>query len=42
MFEFSIKENKKPLIKFLYKSLTFISLRFSDLYTVSSESDLDF
>ena len=42
MFEFSIKENKKPLIKFLYKSLTFISLRFSDLYTVSSESDLKF
>tara|TARA_B100000989_G_scaffold166659_1_gene124596 strand:- start:10410 stop:11522 length:1113 start_codon:yes stop_codon:yes gene_type:complete len=42
MYEFSIKESKKPLIIFLYKTLTFISLKFSDLYTVSSKSDITF
>lgn len=42
MYEFSIKENKKPFVKFLYKSLTYISLKFCDLYTVSSNSDLRF
>ena len=42
MYEFSIKENKKKLTIFLYKFLTFISLKFADLYTVSSLSDMKF
>ncbi len=42
MYEFSIKENKGPFIKFLYKWLTKISINYSDLYSVSSKSDLNF
>jgi glycosyltransferase involved in cell wall biosynthesis len=39
MYEFSIKENKKWRIKSLYKMLTFFSLYFADIYSVSSKSD---
>lgn len=42
MLLFSIEENKSFLKRFLYKLLTFFSLRFSDIYTVSSNSDLEF
>jgi glycosyltransferase involved in cell wall biosynthesis len=42
MYEFSIKENKKMRIQYLYKLLTRISLYFADLYTVSSKSDRQF
>ncbi len=42
MYEFSLKEDKSFLIKFLYKFLTKISLKHSDMYTVSSKSDINF
>ena len=42
MYAFSIKENKSPFIKFLYKWLTKFSINYSDLYSVSSVSDLNF
>jgi glycosyltransferase involved in cell wall biosynthesis len=42
MYEFSIKENKKIRIQYLYKLLTRVSLYFADLYTVSSKSDKEF
>jgi len=42
MYEFSIKENKNLIIKTLYRLLTILSIRFSDLYTISSKSDLKF
>lgn len=40
MYIFSKKEGKNLLIRFLYFLLTFFSLKFCDLYTVSSNSDL--
>ncbi|MDC0471638.1 glycosyltransferase [Acidimicrobiia bacterium] len=39
---FSIKENKKIWIVQFYRLLTYLALKFSDLYTVSSASDLKF
>lgn len=39
---FSIKENKKLWIKQFYKILTYLALKFSDLYTVTSISDFRF
>ena len=39
MFLFSKKENKNFLKRFLYYLLTLVSIKLSDLYTVSSESD---
>ena len=42
MLQFSIAENKSILKRFLYKILTYFSLRFSDIYTVSSNSDLEY
>lgn len=42
MLLFSIEENKSILKRFLYKMLTYFSLSFSDIYTVSSNSDLEF
>ena len=42
MYSFSIRENKKAIKKYLYRSLTSLSLKISDLYTVSSKSDLNF
>ena len=42
MYSFSIKEKKKAIKRFLYRSLTYLSLKISDLYTVSSKSDLNF
>ena len=42
MLLFSIAENKSILKKSLYKILTYFSLRFSDIYTVSSSSDLEY
>lgn len=42
MYSFSIIENKKAIKKYLYRSLTSLSLKISDLYTVSSKSDLNF
>ena len=42
MYEFSIKENKKKSTIFFYKLLTFISLKFADLYSVSSLCDMNF
>ena len=42
MYEFSIKENKSKSTIFLYKLLTFISLKFADLYSVSSLCDMNF
>jgi len=42
MYEFSIKEDKNLLIKTLYRLLTILSIKFSDLYTISSKSDLKF
>ena len=42
MYSFSIKEKKAILKRYLYKSLTNLSLKKSDLYTVSSQSDYNF
>lgn len=42
MYKFSIEENKHPIIKFLYKTLTKISLKFSNIYSVSSFDDVEF
>ena len=39
---FSIKENKKVWIVQFYKLLTYLALKFSDLYTVTSTSDKEF
>ena len=40
MYNFSKNMGKTFYIQFLYKSLTSLTLRFSDLYTVSSKSDM--
>ncbi len=42
MYKFSIDEKKSLLIKYLYKLLTKITLMRSDLYTISSQNDLEF
>lgn len=42
MYQFSIYENKSFFIKNLYKILTFISIKYSDLYSVTSVKDYDF
>lgn len=42
MYEFSIFENKKWTIQKLYKLLTLVSLKASDVYTVSSYCDKTF
>ena len=39
MHYFSIKDNKSLAVKTFYKFLTYISLRFSDIYTVTSKED---
>jgi glycosyltransferase involved in cell wall biosynthesis len=40
MHYFSIKDNKNLPVKTFYKLLTYISLKFSDIYTVTSKEDL--
>ena len=42
MYEFSIYENKSTIKKLLFKYLTFLGLRFSDIYTVTSNCDKQF
>ena len=42
MYSFSIKERKNILKRYLYRSLTNLSLKKCDLYTVSSQSDHKF
>jgi len=42
MYLFSLKDKKSLFKRFLYRLLTHLSLKFSDLYTVSSKSDYDF
>ncbi len=42
MYEFSIFENKSTIKKLLFKYLTFLGLRFSDIYTVTSNCDKQF
>lgn len=42
MYKFSIEEKKHPAIKFLYKILTKISLKLSNIYSVSSFDDIEF
>ena len=42
MYKFSIEENKKYFVKKLYKVLTKYTLKFADLYTVTSYSDRKF
>ena len=42
MYEFSIKENKKRIIIFLYKLLTRITLKYANIYSVASKSDESF
>ena len=42
MYKFSIDEKKNIFKRALYYSLTSLSLKFSDLYTVTSNSDLRF
>lgn len=42
MYFFSLKDKKSLFKRFLYRLLTYLTLKFSDLYTVSSQSDYDF
>ena len=42
MYSFSLKEKKSLIKTFLYKSLTSLSLKLSNLYTVSTKSDFNF
>jgi len=42
MYEFSIKENKSPLKQNFYKLLTSITLKNSDMYSVTSHCDYKF
>ena len=42
MYKFSLQENKKYFVKKLYKVLTKYTLKFADLYTVTSNSDRKF
>ena len=42
MYKFSIQDGKSIVKQFFYRSLTYISLIFSDFYTVTSKSDKDF
>ena len=42
MYKFSIQDDKSIVKQFFYRSLTYISLIFSDFYTVTSKSDKDF
>ena len=42
MYFFSLKDKKSLFKRFLYRLLTYFTLKFSDLYTVSSQSDYDF
>jgi len=39
MLDFAYKDNKKSYIIFFYKILTFVSLKFSDIFTVSNKTD---
>ncbi len=39
MYKFSLKDNKKYIVKTFYKFLNFLGYRFGDLYTVSNEED---
>lgn len=41
-YSFSIKDNDNKLLQFFYKFLTILTLKFSDLYTVTSKTDLEF
>ena len=42
LYEFSILENKSLIKRLFYKYLTHFSLNFSDIYTVTSNSDKNF
>ena len=42
MYEFSILNNEKLIRRFLLRCLTFITLKFSDLYTTTSQEDIKF
>lgn len=42
MYKFSIYQNKSKLKIYLYRFLTHFSLKFSDLYTVTSNADIKF
>ena len=42
MYKFSLQENKKYLTRKLYQALTKYTLKFADLYTVTSNSDRKF
>lgn len=41
-YQFSIKENKNLVLKYFFKILTALSLRYSDIYSVASNSDYKF
>ena len=42
MYKFSIEDNKNIIIKYLYLFLTNFTLRFSNLYSVSNNTDLEY
>ena len=42
MYKFSLQENKKYFTRKLYQALTKYTLKFADLYTVTSNSDRKF
>ena len=42
LYEFSINENKMAFKKYFYRQLTNLSLKYSNIYTVSSDSDKQF
>ncbi len=39
MLDFAYKDNKKSYIIFFYKILTFVSIKFSDIFTVTNKTD---
>ena len=42
MYEFSILNNERMIRRFLLNCLTYISLKFSDIYTTTSQEDIKF
>ena len=42
MYEFSILNNERLIRRFLLRCLTYVSLKFSDLYTTTSQEDIKF
>ena len=42
MYKFSLQQNNKKLITFLYYNLTKFTIKYSNLYSLSNAADLNF